>query len=364
VTIDSVTGSAVLELHYDRAALAGPGRYTGAVQAYPAGDSSAASAFVLANTVVLSDTAALIRAARTSPGTSSRYYVTVPASAGGLSVVLTSADSAAQGSVNLFEPTGRPARGDHSGDLGGESGRTVVLSVAGEDIAPGIYEVVVQAMPGRTLAYDLAVRVSPIRVADIDSAGAEPVLRAEIAADTTVSATVELVGAAKTFSPVIENGGPWRLDVEVPAWAKKLVVEYEVAPETWDQVTDFGISIYDSAGAQLGVGAMNYPYHRVSADLPADRPASYRATVQLDPGFARPVAPGRTDGRMRVRLEGDARRLAVVPGLRRGAGRVRIKAFAPLAAPASWQPLLRFRAGSGEMDKTGASLLFTLPARP
>src|SRR5258706_15608188 len=47
ITIDSATGSAVVELHYDRAAFTGPGRYSGAVQAYPVGDSSAASAFTL-----------------------------------------------------------------------------------------------------------------------------------------------------------------------------------------------------------------------------------------------------------------------------------------------------------------------------
>jgi tripeptidyl-peptidase-2 len=363
-TIDSATGSGVVELHYDRATLSSPGRYTGTVRAYPVADSTATSAFVLANTVVLSDTTAQIHAQRLSPGTSWRYYVTVPAQAGGLSVVLTSADSAAQGSVNLFEPTGRPARGDHSADVGGESGRTATLSVAADDVDPGIYEIVVQAMPGRALVYDLAAHVSPVRVVGIDSAGAEPVVRTEITADTTLSATVELVGAARTFNPVIENGGPWRLDVPVPTWAKKIVAEFEVAPEVWDQVTDFGISVYDSAGGQLGVGAMNYPYHRVSADLPDDRSAGYHAVVELDPGFAVPVAPGRIEGRLRVRLEGDARRLASVPALRRGAGRVRVKAFTPLAAPASWQPLLVFRAGAGELDKTAMTQLFTLPPRP
>jgi subtilisin family serine protease len=364
VTIDSATGSAVIETRYDRTALSRPGRYAGAVRAFPVADSGATSAFVLVNTVVVSDTIAVARGARLAPGTAGRYYVTVPAQAGGLSVVLTSADSAVPGSVNLFEPTGRPARGERSDDVGGESGRIGTVRVSAEDLVPGVYEVVVQAMPGRALVYDLRARVSPIRVTGIDTAGAEPVVRTEITADTTVSATVDLVGAARSFSPVIENSGPWRLEVPVPSWAKKIVVELEVAPEVWDQVTDFSIAVYDSAGAQLGVGAMNYPYHRVSADLPADRPAGYRAVVELAPGFARPVPPARTEGRLRVRLEGDARRLAAVPALRRGAGRVRVKAFTPLAAPASWQPLLRFRAGAGELDQTATTQLFTLPPRP
>ncbi|MFI5280568.1 MAG: hypothetical protein ACHQU1_08740, partial [Gemmatimonadales bacterium] len=78
----------------------------------------------------------------------------------------------------------------------------------------------------------------------------------------------------------------------------------------------------------------------------------------------RPVAPPRTEGRLRVRLEGDPRRLASVPALRRGAGRIRVKAFTPLAAPASWEPLLRFRAGAGELDPTATTQLFTLPSRP
>ncbi|MFI5280826.1 MAG: S8 family serine peptidase, partial [Gemmatimonadales bacterium] len=333
VTIDSATGSNVVELRYDRAEMSRPGRYVGAVRGVPVGDSSATSAFVLVNTVVVSDTIALARAARLAPGTTERYFVTVPALAGGFSVVLTSADSTALGSINLFEPTGRPARGDHSDDVGGESGRTATLNVAAEDVVPGSYEVVVQAMPGRALTYDLAARISPIGVASIDSSGAEAVVRTEIDGDTTVNATVDLVGAARSIDVVIENSGPWRLDVPAPAWAKKIVVELEVAPEVWDQVTDFSIAVYDSAGAQLGVGAMNYPYHRVSAELPSDRPDNYRTVVELSPGFARPVAPPRTEGRLRVRLEGDPRRLASVPALRRGAGRIRVKAFTPLAAP-------------------------------
>jgi hypothetical protein len=279
-------------------------------------------------------------------------------------VVLTDADSTVQGSANLFEPTGRPGRGDHSADVGGENGRTGVMNVGGEDLTPGVYEIVVQAMPGHPLVYDLLARLSPIRLSGMDSVAAEPVLRTDVVTDTAVTATVELIGAAHTFSPTIENGGPWQTEVPVPAWAKRIVAEVEVAPEVWDQVTDFGIALYDSAGAQLGVGAMNYPYHRVSADLPHGRPSGYRAVVELSPGFARPVAPAGIAARVRVRFEGDARRLAVVPALRRGAGRIHLKAFAPLPAPPSWQPLLRFRAGAGDTDRTATTRLFTLPARP
>jgi len=361
VTIDSATGSGVVEVRYDASALRA-GRYAGAVRGFPVSDTAATSAFVLANTVVIGDSVVAARGVRLAAGTTGRWFLAVPPGAGGLSILMTSADSAAQGTVDLFEPTGRPARGDKSDDVGGASGRTASLSVAAEDVVPGIYEIVVQAMPGRALAMDIAARVSPIRITGIDSALAEPVVHAEITTDTVLNATVELVGAARTLSPVIENSGPWRLELPVPSWAKKMVVEYEVLPEVWDQVTDFSIAVYDSAGTHLGVGAMNYPYHRVSAELPADRPAGYRAAIELSPGFARPVAPPRTEGRMRVRFEGDARRIAVVPGLRRGVGRVRVKAFAPLAAPPSFEPLLRFRAG--DLDQTAMTQLFTLPPRP
>jgi subtilisin family serine protease len=362
VTLDALSGSAIVDVHYDRAALARPGRYSAAVRGISATDSTAAPAFVLVNTVIVPDTIALVQGGRVEAGTTARYYVAVPQRAGGLSIALTARDTTMRGSISVFDPTGRPARGDHSDDVGGEAGGTAQLAYGAEDLAEGVWEIVVQAFPGGALVYDLTGRISPIHEAIVDTSGASPVIGIGSSADTIVAATLELIGAATTWEAAIENGGPWTRRVSVPAWAKKMFVEVEVTPDLWDAVTDFGITVFDPTGNSIGNGAMNYPYHRVAAELPQDRPAAYEARVELSPGFASPVAPPRSDARVRVRFEGDPRTLTTAPGLHLGVAQLPVPAFAPFDGPVGWQPLLRLRVGGGDHDQAAMTQLFTLPA--
>lgn len=365
MTIDSTTGSGVIDVRYDAAALARPGRYAGAVRGTPAGDSAAAPAFVLASTIMVPDSGVAARGVQSVAAAASRYYVRVPAGAGGLSVTLVAADTTMQATLSLYEPTGRPARGERSADIGGDSAskRTAALKVTAEDLVPGVYEIVVQAMPGRSLTYDLAAHATPIPAATVDSAGAGATIR--FGAAPTAGASLNLIGAAATWLAAIDSTALWRREVAVPTWARRMIVEVEVAPEVWDQMTDFGITVYDSLGAQLGNGAMNYPYHRIPVDLPADRAAGYRTTVELAPGFARPTAPSRTDARVRVRFEADERSVWTQSGPARAAV-VRVPAFTPLEAPDGFEPLLRLTVCPCLTDRAPAmTQLFTLPpSRP
>jgi subtilisin family serine protease len=364
MTIDSTTGSGVIDVRYDAAALARPGRYAGAVRGMQVGDDAAAPAFVLANTIVVPDSGVAARGVQSVAAAASRYYVRVPAGAGGLSVTLVVADTTMLATLSLYEPTGRPARGERSADIGADSAskRTAALRVTAEDLVPGVYEIVVQAMPGRSLTYDLTAHAAPPAVT-VDSAGAAATIRFGVA--PTAGASLSLIGAATTWAAAIDSTALWRRDVVVPTWARRMIVEVEVAPEVWDQVTDFGITVYDSLGAQLGNGAMNYPYHRISVDLPADRAAGYRTTVELSPGFARPAAPSRTDARVRVRFEAEERSVWSQSGAAPAAV-VRVPAFAPFEAPDGFEPLLRLGVCPCPRDGAPAmTQLITLPpSRP
>ena len=73
--------------------------------------------------------------------------------------------------------------------------------------------------------------------------------------------------------------------------------------EQWGEFTDFGVTEYDSAGQQVGQGAMNYALGRHSFDVPSalkDHPI----TIELFPAFARDdgAHPWRTTVRVRFLL--------------------------------------------------------------
>jgi hypothetical protein len=74
----------------------------------------------------------------------------------------------------------------------------------------------------------------------------------------------------------------------VPSWAKDLVVELAMAPEQWDRITDFGVSVYDTAGRQLAKNPMRYALSRTSVPLP-ERHGDVPLTLAVYPGFADPA---------------------------------------------------------------------------
>jgi subtilisin family serine protease len=353
--IDSRTGSAVIEAHYDRAALTQPGRYVGTIFGFGA-DSAAGPAFVLENAVMVPARSVSVRRQTATGGTAARYYVDVPEHAGNLTALLSITDTSEAGTLYFFEPSGRPARGISSEDVGKEAGRRVTCTVSAEDMVPGIWEIVVQATPGKDLHYDLDARVSSIEPAQA-LAGA---ISVRSVADTTVNVGVSLIGVAKSEELAIENGAPVRRTVSVPEWATRIVVDVEVTPEIWTTLTDFGVTVYDSAGAQLGNGPMNYPTLRLTASLPEHRAANYSATVELFPAFANPVPPARVPVKMRIRLEADARAIVAPSAMHLGRTAASI-AVPPQQAPAGWQPLVSLRAGA-DGDEGAMTQIIMLPA--
>jgi hypothetical protein len=345
-TLDSATGSLVVEVRYDPSRLSRPGRYSGAVLATSATDSAAGPAFVLPNTVIVPDTASdgiAVRGRRLTGAASDRYYVRVSPGADGLVVRLAVRDTSMAGTLYLYEPTARPARGDKEADVGGSSGRTAELRVASEDLVPGVYEVVVQAMPGQGLAYDLAARVPAIR-AEV-AAAADTVVVSEAPPDTGATVAIDEVGVASDWQVSIDSGRTVRRTALAPAWATTAVLEVELSPDTWDRVTDFALTLYDSLRAQLGNGAMNYPYHRVSAELPQHRPARYALMWELFPAFADTVPPARVEARVRLRFEGQPRSLLPAQHVPAD-GRVALPPAPAREAPEGMRPLLQLRIGT------------------
>ncbi len=374
VTIDSVTASALVELRYDAARLAPAGRYAGAVRAIPAGDSSAGPAFVLANTIVVPDSigprAVAVTRRKLAAGGAARHYFVAPPDAAGLTVRVVARDTSAPGTLYLFEPSGRPARGQEKDDFGHADGTTGTVSVPAEDVVPGVYEAVVQAMPGREVTYDFQAVAPAARIAALDSASATPAITLAASRETTVVVTAEQIGVGASWAVDVPNGATVTRALVVPAWAGRVTVEVRLDREVWDQLTDFAITLFDRVGNRLANKAMTYALDRLSFTLPAGRSADLPVTLELFPGFARPEAPAHVTARVTVRLLGEPRALAfaggreqlslhLVPGL---TAEARLAAGALRASAGEWAPLVRLRAGAGPGDWAALVRTFTATA--
>jgi hypothetical protein len=348
-------GAAVIEVHSDPARLTEPGRYVAVVDAVPEADTAAGMAFRLVNEVIVPEAGTTVTApARTlAPGRASRVYVTVPSGAAGLAARLVLPDTGNRASLSLYEPSGRPSRTKGSVDVGGAGGASGALTVTANDLTPGVWEAVVQAMPGDTLPYTFTAIVPPLTFLRIDSTGGAPAFTIGSAGsrDTSVLASLEQLGVATSWQATVERGAPYTRSFAAPEWATQAVVEVQVTPEFWNTVTDFGITLFDRDGAQLGQGPMNYDFNRVTVDLPPKRGPDFPVTVELFPAFARAVPPESFTATVRLAFVAPPRPIALagapsptpvtIPA--HGSKRVAIPAFPSLASSPDWSDLVRIR---------------------
>jgi hypothetical protein len=227
--------------------------------------------------------------------------------------------------------------------------------VGAHDLVPGVWEIVLQAMPGDGIWYELDIALAPAFAARADTVSGAVTLGAS--GDTALAATIEDLGIAKAWTERGLTDAIWRRELAVPSWALRAVVEVELTPEVWNTVTDYAISLFDRDDVRLGGGAMNYPYHRVEVELPEDRPADYAVSLELFPGFARP-APAPYDARIRVRFEGEP-----VVAAQRAAGPPAAQRLAPAgparAVPEGWRRVLRLTTGAGPDDPLAAVRTWT-----
>ena len=359
-------GAAVVDVHYDASLLGQPGRYVGAVEAVSESDSAAGAAFRLVSEIIVPESArgsaAGSDARRLAPGRTWRYYVAVPPGASGLATRLVLPDTGERASLWLYEPSGRPSRTLDHVDVGGGGGARGVLSVTGEDVSPGVWEAVVQAMPGDTLRYAFSAGVPSIAVARLDSGAAPRFSLVSMAdRDTTVRVAADRIGVVTGWEATVERGGPYTRTFAAPDWATGVVVEVRLAPEVWNAVTDFGVTLFDRDGAQLGQGPMNFDFDRVTVDLPPKRGPAFPVTLELFPAFARPEPPAAFAAQVSVAFVGpalpialgaaDAPALVSVPA--GGSREVVIPAFPRLAPSPEWRDVVRIRVTGGKDDWMG-----------
>ena len=295
---------------YRRNALANPGVYVGTVTAFNPRDTLAGPLFRLVNTVIVPlDLASKpLLDERRAVGASAvqRYFLRVTQPGTTLRATVTLPDSMTQqATVRLYEPNGAPARtAPEDVDIGGgENPGTAVVTVRSEDLVPGVYELDVVAPPLAGVTASVRAEIGPVALGPAQN-GLEA--SSAVTSGTTVTGVIthRLVGAERAFA-VNGRGQPAEtLSVRAPAWGKRAVIDIELPPALWDELTDFSITVYDSTGQQVKGGnvAVNYAFGRLDFALP-DSVLGRALTIELYPAFARLPGHG-WKGTARVRFLG------------------------------------------------------------
>ncbi len=294
-SVDAGPRTTQIAVTYNRGALTTPGVYVGTVSARNPGDPVAGPLFTLVNTVIVpTDLSAKVlfdERRMVGPGTVQRYFVRVPQDNATLRASVTLPDSLGQqATVRLYEPNGAPARtAPDDIEIGAQQPGTAVITVRGEDIVPGVYELDVIAPPLAATTVTARAELGPVALAVTDHGGLEAssVLSGE-GATASGQVVYRLVGAERTYA-IAGRGQPAEsLQVRAPRWAKRMEVDLELPPDLWDELTDLSITVYDSTGQQVHGGnqPVNYAFGRMSMAL-SDSVIGVPLTIEFYPAFAR-----------------------------------------------------------------------------
>ena len=317
-------GPATVELTYDARRLRTPGIYIGTVSATPASDTLAGPAFWLSNTVIVPQPLGqpFVEGRDLGPGRMQRYFFDVPESAGGFVVEMELRYRTQRGSLFLFEPDGEAFRGGGNEDAGPGSNE-VSMIVRGEDLVPGVYEAVIAAPAASAMTYDIRVGLPRYTIDPTDNQARVVIRKRDDAPemiqdaavfqrddkDSTSSNVDDVVvsaaniGAVRTVQVVGRNSVPHMIPVAVPEWARQLIVDVKLPAGTWSQMTDFGVTVFDSVGEQLGQGPLTYGFGRKEFDI-TRRYRGQTLDVELFPAFAHLEAPASWNAEVTIYLVG------------------------------------------------------------
>ena len=356
-TVAAALRATQIPVVYNRSALSEPGVHVGTVTALNPRDTMAGPLFVLVNTVIVPlDLAAkgggLFDERRAiAPARMQRYFLTVSQPGATLRATVTVPDSQGQAAtVRLYEPNGQPARSAPDDiEIGEQQPGTATILVRAEDVVPGVYELVVVAPPLAPTTVTVRAELGPVALSTAQRAlEATSVVTG---AENTVTGEVvhRLVGGERSYT-IAGRGQPAEtLQVRPPRWAKQMEVDVQVSPELWDEMTDFAITAYDSAGQQVRGGnePMNYAFGRLSVAVPENLKGT-PITIELYPAFAK--LPGHSwQGTALVRFLGPDEpiagggELSVVAG---GRTVVRLPTPPPLEQPEGFAALVETRVTS------------------
>jgi hypothetical protein len=302
-----------VSVNYRADRLREPGVYTGIISGWSA-DTLAGPAFRLVNTVVVPATGSRIELGLSTiaPGGQARLFFEAQADR---PFMVTTATGSRNERVlaYLHEPGGQPYREESDGVPAGVGDDAGVFLVDGRDVVPGLYEAVAVAPPLQKAATTIVVEQSPVGIAARrDGSGIQLNLKNFTGQARTTTPFAVLVGAERGATVVARGAEPQRIPFTIPDWAVHTVVDITMDRAQWSRFTDFGVTLYDSAGRQLGKSPLNYATGRLHIDLSQQHGTA--ASLMLFPGLADPNSVERWTASVSIRLYVDSAKVVRLEG--------------------------------------------------
>jgi tripeptidyl-peptidase II len=297
-----------VEVRYDLSGLKPPAAYTSTVTGWGA-DSLVGPIFRLVGTVrspepLMAGTRELRTGVRVEPGTQVRTFFRAD-SARPLEVRVSSGRLGQKGLAFLHEPDGMPYR-DESARPIGSADREAVYQIDGRDVVAGSYEVVAVAPTAQPLTVNAKVISAPVRLRlGRDNSGALASLTNLASVPVTAEVAMLLGGGERTEKVVARGSAVRRIPFVAPAWARAVVIDLNMDRGQWGRFTDFGVTLFDSAGRQIEKKPLNYAFGRLQAKLP-DGHGDMPVELGLFPGFADPKGDESWTVQASIRLYADS----------------------------------------------------------
>jgi len=96
---------------------------------------------------------------------------------------------------------------------------------------------------------------------------------------------MHLGGATRVEAVSATGSAARRIPFVVPSWCRGVVIDIAMDRAQWSRFTDFGVTLFDSLGQQLGKQPLNYAFGRLQVELPEGH-GDLPVTLGLFPGFA------------------------------------------------------------------------------
>ncbi|MGN6392171.1 MAG: S8 family serine peptidase [Gemmatimonadales bacterium] len=185
----------------------------------------------------------------------------------------------------LHEPDGMPFR-DEAARTAGFGPQSAEYETDSRDVQRGAYEAVVVAPPHQAITATVSESQSPVALRATREGSAVRVAVTNLtAAAVNAELGMHLGGAVRNESVQANGSAPRRIPFVVPAWSRGVVVDVAMDRAQWSRFTDFGLTLFDSLGRQLGKQPINYAFTRLQVELP-EAHGDMPVTLGLFPGFA------------------------------------------------------------------------------
>ncbi len=299
-------GENPLAVGLDASALAGSGMHNGVVTGWAA-DTLLGPVFRLVTTVVVPDTGTVIVAPQGALPANGVGRVFFEAEQNRpFAVIIGTRDPREQVTAFLHEPGGQPYR-DENGIPAGAGEQAGLFVLDGGDVVPGLYQAAAVVSPLGSASPSIAVQQSPFRITPrLDAAGVA--VRLDNLGPDTIATDpfVVVIGGERRATVTAGVADTGRVRFDLPTWAVHAIIDVTMDRAAWSRFTDFGVTLFDQDGQQLGQAPLNYDLGRLQLPFTQVRTTAQPVELELFPAAALPGDRSPWTAQVRIRLYADS----------------------------------------------------------